>query len=129
MTDNKKDFNSKYKDSGRPKSTIDNELRYLELQAEYYKERFDCIQKKQDNKISQIRSLEEESEITKIELENIANTKPYRIAYLLRRFSLEFKNGNIDDKKSFINWLYCKLARKENKSKHKYNPLWELAKK
>jgi len=68
----------------------------------------------------------ENLEYIKKQLENIAKTKPYRIAYILRRFSHEFIKGNKNDKKEFLKWIYCNLTKKPSKSGFKYNPLMEL---
>jgi hypothetical protein len=106
----------------------------------YYQENEKCIQKKLTKRLSKIRSLEKEShniskqlEIlkkdsmdTKNQLEIIASTRPYRLAYLLRRFSHEFMNGN---KKDFLKWIYCKLTKKKSGLEFRYNPLMELVKK
>jgi chromosome segregation ATPase len=107
--------------------SCNDHLKDYKIQANYYKENLNCIQKKRDEKLAQIRELEEDIQIMKKQVENIANTKPYRIAYLLRRFILEFIKGNIQDKKNFIKWLLNRSPRKE--TEHKYNPLMEIAKK
>jgi hypothetical protein len=81
----------------------------------YYQENVICLQKKQV--------------YMKKQLEIFANTKPYRIAYMLRRFSHEFLKGNMNDKKDFLKWSYCKLTKKESGLEFRYNPLMELVKK
>lgn len=57
------------------------------------------------------------------QLKKIANTKPYRFAYLLRRFSHEFLMGDMSNKKCFLRWLFCKLIKKESGLEFRYNPL------
>lgn len=68
-------------------------------------------------------------EYTKKQLENIAKTKPYRLAYILRRFSQEFIRGNQNDKKEFLKWIYFKITKKPSHYPSKHNPLIELVKK
>ena len=65
----------------------------------------------------------------KAQLKLIANTKPYRIAYALRRFSQEFLKGDNKNKKDFLKWIYHKITKKDSESDYKYNPLMELVKK
>lgn len=114
------------------KSDYDYSLKHqhneLSKEIGYYKEKANCLQKKQSKYISQIKSLKRREKGRKKQIRKIANTKPYRIAYVLRRFTLEFLNGNSSQKKRFIKWLYCKIARKECGLEHKYNPLIQLSK-
>lgn len=101
----------------------------LKDQSSYYKENMVCLQKKIDTSNSRNRSLEQDLNYLKYQMEIVANTKPYRIAYLLRRFSLEFVNGGTDDKKDFLKWSYSKLTKKESGTEYRYNPLIQLVKK
>ena len=83
---------------------------------------------KQDN-LDKIKSLEKNSNHMKAQLKLIANTKPYRIAYALRRFSQEFLKGDNKSKKDFLKWIYHKITKKDYESDHKYNPIMEIVKK
>ncbi|MDD1774183.1 MAG: hypothetical protein LUQ24_01485 [Methanobacterium sp.] len=109
------------------KQSCKDNIKDYKIQTNYYKENLNCLQKKREEKLTHIRELEEDIQIMKKQVENIANTKPYRIAYLLRRFTLEFKKGNTQDKKNFIKWLLNRSPGRE--VEHKYNPLMEIAKK
>ena len=60
---------------------------------------------------------------------NMANAKPYRLAYFMHRFKFEFLKGNASSKKNFVKWLSCKVLKKQSKSNKKFNPLLNLAKK
>lgn len=51
------------------------------------------------------------------------------MAYFIRRFGHEFLRGDMDEKKSFIKWLGRKILGKNDDSKHKYNPLFDLIRK
>ena len=82
-----------------------------------------------DNSIIKTKKYKDENNELKNQLEIIANTRPYRIAYTLRRFSHEFLNGNKTDRKNFLKWIYCKLMKKESGLEFMYNPLLELVKK
>ena len=63
----------------------------------------------------------------KKEVKLISNTKPYRLAYFIRRFSSEFIKGNLKEKKNFLKWVYLKIIRK-NQDDHKYNVLYKISK-
>jgi len=76
--------------------------------------------------VNKIMSLEKNTKYMKTQLEIIAKTKPYRIAYALHRFSQEFLKG---DKKEFLKWIYGKITKKDSGSEFRYNPLMELVKK
>lgn len=108
---------------------LKDKLYGLNKQVEYYQKNAKCLQKKHNKNIAKIRILEENAIYTKKQLILIANTRPYRIAYFLRRFSHEFWKGDIKNKKDFLKWIYCKLAKKDCGLESKYNPLIELVKK
>jgi ubiquinone/menaquinone biosynthesis C-methylase UbiE len=118
----------------------------LSKQAEYFQKKAKCLQEKNTkleekntqniNKIkilkknnNKIKILEKNDSHIKKQLKIIANTKPYRLAYALRRFSHEFLKGDLKEKKNFLKWIYCKLARKKCGLEYKYNPLIGLVKK
>ncbi len=141
MTDQKRAFEDKIE---QPKTTLQQEqlkntrIKFnilkddiLEItnQSKYYQENVLCLQKKQKYSISKIKALKNNRIYINKNLEIIANTKPYRIAYTLRRFSIEFLRGNKNDKKEFLKWIFSKLTRKESGLEFKYNPIMELIKK
>lgn len=104
------------------KNSYENKINALNNQLDYYHKNVNCLQKKYT-------SLKKNSQYTKKQMKNIANTKPYRIAYVLHRFSHEFLKGNTDDKMSFLKWIYCKMTKKESKMDFRYNPIMSLVKK
>jgi glycosyltransferase involved in cell wall biosynthesis len=108
--------------------TLKNQYNELSKEIVYYKEKANCLQKKQSKYISQIKSFKRREKRRKKQIRKIANTKPYRMAYILRRFTLEFLNGDSHQKKIFIKWIYCKIARKSCGLEHKYNLLIRLSK-
>ena len=77
---------------------------------------------------NQFEILERDLIDTKKQLEIIANTKPYRIAYFLHRCSHELLKGDMNNKKDFLRWIFCKLIKKESGLEFKYNPLMKLVK-
>ena len=95
----------------------------------YYQEDLNCLKKKQRQRISKLKSLEEDSKYIKTHLKIIANTRPYRIAYFLRRFSHEFLKGGKTNKKNFLKWIWCKFTKKTCGLEFRYNPILELIKK
>jgi len=97
--------------------------------SNYYQEKVICLQNKENVYISKIKSLEEDRMYIDKQLLVIANTKPYRIAYFLRRTSHEFFNGKIDEKKDFLRWIYLKFTEKGSSGDFKHNPIKELLKK
>jgi SAM-dependent methyltransferase len=98
----------------------------LQTHLDYYKANSECLQKNYNKAISEIEKINNDSLKIKNELEKIFNTRPYRLAYLIRRFSLEFRKGNWEEKKNFIKWIYLKLLRKDSDIEHTYNPLFEI---
>ena len=98
-------------------------------QSKYYQENVLCLQKKQNYYVSKIKTLDNNIIYINQNLEIIANTKPYRIAYTLCRFSIEFLRGNKNDKKEFLKWIFSKFTKKESGLEFKYNPIMELIKK
>jgi len=104
----------------------EDKINELNTQLNYLKEVNNCLMKKQ--KEYQHKSPKDKKIIRK-ELESLANTKPYRVAYFMRRFSHEFLKGDKKDRKDFLRWICCKILRKESGLESKYNYLMELAKK
>lgn len=107
---------------------LQNKFYGLNKQKEYYQKKAKCLEEKQSN-VNKLKVLEKNASHTKKQLMIIANTKPYRLAYALRRFSHEFLNGNITEKKNFLKWIYCKLTRKKCGLEYRYNPIIRLVKK
>lgn len=103
------------------------ELEELNAQLLFHKKRAECLQARLNKKYRGKR----QKAPTKLENQiiNIANTRPYRLAYFIRRFGHEFLRGDMDEKKSFIKWLGRKILGKNDDSKHKYNPLFDLIRK
>jgi len=77
-----------------------DKINSLENELKNYKEELIRLKNEQTNNISKIKSLEKDSVDMRNQLRIIANTKPYRIAYALGRFSHEFLKGNFKDKKT-----------------------------
>jgi len=86
------------------------ELEELNAQLLFHKKRAECLQARLD------KNIEENATKAPAKLENqiinIANTRPYRLAYFIRRFGHEFLRGDMDEKKSFIKWLGRKILGK-----------------
>jgi glycosyltransferase involved in cell wall biosynthesis len=47
------------------------------------------------------------------EIKNLLNTKPYKLACMIRRFKFEFIKGNLNDKKQFLTWIFSKNKRQK----------------
>ena len=62
------------------------------------------------------------------EIENFAKTKPYKLAYFIRKFKIEFIKGNYYEKKIFIKWLINKILKRRNKAdiNNKSNILYNI---
>lgn len=91
----------------------------INSQMNYYENELNCLKNKYT------KSINSNSKIKK-DVKSIYNSKPYRLAYFLRRFSLEFLKGNSKDKKHFIKWIFYKLKGKN--LDHKYNILYKIQK-
>ena len=89
----------------------------------------ECHQLKNEEYENKIKSLEKDSKSLKKQLEIIANTNSYKLAYTLNKISQELLKGNKNDKKTFLKWIYNKLMNREYEQNFEYNPLMELAKK
>ncbi|WP_163882598.1 glycosyltransferase [Paenibacillus favisporus] len=65
--------------------------------------------------------------IIKERLINVANTKPFRFAYYLRRFKFEFLKGNLSQKKNFIKWNFNKLIGRTTIPNYDYHLLLNIS--
>lgn len=63
----------------------------------------------------------------KEQIQKVANTRPYRLAYFIRRTKFQFLKGSKIDKAKFINWMFSKLKRKQAKPDSEYNPLFSIS--
>lgn len=57
------------------------------------------------------------------QLQGIAATKPYRLAYLLRQLKYDLLKGNRAEKKQFLAWLICRLCGRHSPYTETKNPL------
>ena len=100
----------------------------LEKNSETLKNKINLLEKNSETLKNIIKDIEKDSKTLKTKIQAIANTKSYRIAYALRRFSHEFLKGDKKDKKEFLKWIYFKMLRKESGLEFKYNYIMNLAK-
>jgi len=100
---------------------LDNKklLSTINQQNGYYEKEISCLKNKY------IKSAEINTKF-KNDVREIYNSKPYRLAYFLRRFSIEFIKGNLNNKKDFIKWIFYKFKGKN--LNHKYNILYKIQK-
>ena len=90
--------------------------------------RIQNLQNEHRKNITAIKSLENDLNGIRTELKKIINTKPYRFAYFLHRFSYEFVKGNRTNKSNFLRWSLSRITGKKSGSEIKYNPLGKLIK-
>lgn len=109
--------------------TIKHQICLLQNELETKEKNLIVTKEKCEELNDQLELLERDSRDMKKKLKIIANTKPYRIAYFLRRFSHEFLKGNKTNKKDFLRWTFYKLTKKESGLNFKYNPIIKLVKK
>ncbi len=62
------------------------------------------------------------------EIKLIADTKPYKMAYLSRKFIHEFLKGSWNDRKIFIKWISSKFFNRKTPPQSGENPLLSLIK-
>lgn len=82
-------------------------------QIPYLLNTFDSEKNEVKKRIELIQGYIEHSEKLNSEIKVVVNTKPYRLAYLLRRFTYQFLKGSWDDRKKFIKWINSKLFNKK----------------
>lgn len=105
-----------------------NQKKSHEKVTEHNLKRIENLQIEHRKNITAIKSLENDLNQIKTELKKILNTKPYRFAYFLHRFSHEFVKGNTTDKTDFIRWSLAQITGKKSDNEIKYNPLGKLIK-
>lgn len=105
-----------------------NQKKSHEKVTEHNLKRIENLQIAQRKNITTIKSLENDLNQIKTELKKILNTKPYRFAYFLHRFSYEFVKGNKTNKTDFLRWSLTQISGKKSDTESKYNPLGKLIK-
>ena len=120
------DNNLSSENTGKIIEEYQNKIRELEIQVDYHRKNNLCMQKNKERLLSENNLLVDQKEQILDKMHRIANTRPYRFAYFLRRSSTEFIKGDISQKKSYLKWVFYKIIRKDVEEKHKYNPLFEI---
>lgn len=105
------------------RSLINNQIYSLRNQLVAKENNIITINKNYKELKYQFELLEKDIINNRKQLKKIANTKPYRFAYFLRRFSHEFLKGDMNNKKGFLRWLFYKLIKKESGLEFRFNPL------
>lgn len=62
-----------------------------------------------------------------LRLQGIAETKPYRLAYLLRRLTFDLIQGSKEEKRQVLGWLLSRLCGRQSPYKRLNNPLFDSA--
>lgn len=107
------------------KEDLSNEFnnRVIQLEAEKEAVLKECsIQTEQ-----QVNSFYEKMNTIQDQITRIANTKPYRLAYFIRRLKYQFIKGTRIQKKDFIKWNLNKLRGKPAQPNLEYNLLFKIS--
>lgn len=115
----------------RELETVKETMEEMNVQIRYHQKTSECLQKKLEKQVKlkvPVKGVPVNKGQVNIDgqIRAIANTRPYRLAYFIRRFGHEFLRGNSKQKKSFMRWIQHKVLRKESDSQHRYNPLYDL---
>lgn len=70
---------------------------------------------------------QEQIDIIRDQIIKTANTKPYRLAYSLRRFKHQFIKGNRSQRKDFVKWNLDKVKGKPSSPNLEYNLLHRIS--
>lgn len=120
--------------SEKEKQQLSNELiSSLHAQLDYYKQEIDLYFTKNHQLEHENRALVAENEVKAqtfqlvgAKIHEMAGTKFFKGLNLLKRFKLQFVEGNLHDKKKFSRWLNKKLLKKPYNDGETYSPLVEL---
>jgi hypothetical protein len=91
-------------------TTISHQNKYYKTENQCLRDKYAKSSRKNENLLNGIN--------------RIYNSKPYRLAYFLRRFSMEFVKGSSEKRKNYIKWVLYKFKGKT--LDHNYNVLYKL---
>lgn len=112
---------------------LNKEVERLKLIEEQFSENHALFIGEKESFVSEKNTIIQEKEMYKQKIDavtskiyELSGTKFFKSLSLLKKFKLQFIEGDLKNKRQFVKWFYGKVTKKGEYEKNVFNPLFEL---